>query len=678
MEESTNLNKINIVEEEVVQKKESDSCYICHTKYENLENFSCNHKICSMCLFRRIFIENIKDFNNSNDEIEIKCKCKEGILTKSIEQLFEINNKKNEIYTEELKTKNESSTEENKLCPTHKDKKYSNYCIECSKDLCSDCLTINKDSHSNHSIFSNEYIINYLKKELSDIKFKLITKEDFEQKWNEICSKIKEETQNNFDETMVKIEEVAQAIIDFRKDYEEKYKKELTKIVKILKLYKLFYLDYYLEKKEAEDTNNINLLRYVNSISNELSDIEIKKDDNFYFKLDNIKNSLDNLKLKKINFEAKFNFTEISKNYKIQQIIEKSHDKLINGIFEIGNNKVITGSLDYTLKIWEEKNNKFESIKKIKGICGAICCMAKLNDGSLMTSAANNNNINIWVRQGEDNYTVKQSLSSHTKPVLTLAQLENGKIISGGWDNLIIIWDKDNSGCYTERQRIKDKKPIVKIIGLKNNRFAFTSDNRIRIMIQKKLHTNVNPKGNEQNDENANNEVINDVFDDLEFDQDVEYEKDDENTFIVCYKLSKHIGRVRCMLELKNGYLLSGAGDAGKKKDNNILVWKPNELDGFFYVQTLKGHLADVNGLIELKDGRVASSSKDRTIRIWKCFEKEDKNNQKVIQFQIDEILSEYKHGIYGIIQLNDGRIFSSSSESSLVIWKDRKLLSYC
>ena len=120
-------------------------------------------------------------------------------------------------------------------------------------------------------------------KELSDIKLNLSTKDDFEKKWNEICSKIKEETQKNFDETMVKIE-VAQAIIDFRKDYEEKYKKELTNIVKVLKLYKLFYLDYYLEKKEAEDTNNINLLRYAKSISSELSDIEIKKDEKFYDK----------------------------------------------------------------------------------------------------------------------------------------------------------------------------------------------------------------------------------------------------------------------------------------------------------------------------------------------------------------------------------------------------------
>ena len=677
MEEEPNVNKINSEEGETA-KKEELLCDFCSNPSGNIQVFSCNHKICPICLFRRIFILNIKDFNNSKNEIEIKCKCDDGNLIKNVNELFEINNQKNEIYTEELKIKSDKSPEENGLCSIHKDKKYSKYCSECYKDLCEECLSNNNDIHLKHNIFSNEYLSNLLVKELSDIKLNLSTKDDFEKKWNEICSKIKEETQKNFDETMVKIEEVAQAIIDFRKDYEEKYKKELTNIVKVLKLYKLFYLDYYLEKKEAEDTNNINLLRYAKSISSELSDIEIKKDEKFYDKLENIKNLLNDLKLEKINFEATFNFTDISKNYKIEQIIEKSHDKLINGIFEIDNNKVITGSLDYNLKIWEEKNNKFENIKKIKGICGAVCCMAKLNDGSILTSAANNNNINIWERQGGDNYVIKQSLSSHNKPVLTLAQLENGKIVSGGWDNLIIIWDKDNSGCYIEKQRIKDKKPVMKIIALKNDKFAFTSDNRIRIMIQKTKHSNSAPNDNEQKKENVDNEIINDVFDDLEFDQDVEYDKDEENSFTVCYKLSKHVGRVRCMIELKNGYLLSGAGDAGKKKDSNILVWKPNDLDGFFYVQTLNGHQSDVNGLIELKDGRVASSSKDRTIRIWKSFLKEDKNNQKVINFQIDEILSEFKHGIYGIIQLNDGRIFSSSSEFSLVIWKDMKFLSYC
>ena len=677
MEEPINMNKINEEEKNNPPKKESGPCDFCTNIHEDLYIFSCNHKICSLCLFRRIFIKNIKDFNNSEDKIEIKCKCKDGILYKNIEEIMEINNQKNKIYTEKFKSQNNISLQGNKLCSIHKDKIVSNYCSDCFKDICADCISNNNNLHLNHHTFSNEYIISYLKKELNNTKLNLITKEAFEQKWNDICKKIKDETQNNFDETMVKIQEVAQTIIELRKDYEEKYKNELTKIVQVLKLYKLFYLDYYLEKKEAEDTNDINLLRYTNSITNELSDIEIKKDDIFFNKLENIKNSLDILKQDKINFSAKFKFTEISNNYKIEQIIEKSHDKLINGIFEIDNKKILTGSLDYTIKIWEEKNNKFENIKKIKGICGAICCMIKLNDGSIVTSAANNNNINIWTKQGEDNYIIKQSLSSHSKTVLTLSQLENGKIISGGWDNLIIIWDKDNSGCYVEKQRIKDKKPIIKIISLKNNKFAFTSDNRIRIMIQKKLQTNVNQNNDESNNKKQN-ELIDDVFDDLDFDQDVEYEKDEDNQFIVCYKLSKHIGRIRCMLELKNGYLLSGAGDAGKKKDNNILVWKPNDLDGFFYVQTLTGHLSDVNCLFELKDGRVASSSKDRTIRIWKSFIKEDKNNQKIINFEIDEILSEFKHGLYVITQIDDGRIFSSSSEFSLVVWKDRKFLSYC
>ena len=675
MEEEKKIIKLN-TEDGEISKKVLIFCNFCNNPHENNEVFSCNHKICSVCLFRRIFILNIKDFNNTKNEIEVKCKCNEGNLIKNVDELFAINNQKNEIYAEEIKSKCYSQ-EEKELCSSHKKKKNSKYCSDCYKDLCEDCIS-NHNIHLNHTLYSNEYLVNILKKQLKDIKINLLTKDDFEKRWNEICNKIKEKAQINFDETMDEIEELAEAIIDFRKNYEEKYKIELTKIVKVLKLYKLFYLDYYLEKKEAEETNNINLLRYANSISSELSDIEIKKDEIFFNKLENIKNCLNDLRMEKMNFEASFTFTDISKNYKIEQLIEKSHDKLINGIFEIDKNKVITGSLDYQLKIWEEKNNKFENIKKIKGICGAVCCMAKLSDGSILTSAANNNNINIWAKQGDDNYIIKQSLSSHIKPVLTLAQLENGKIVSGGWDNLIIIWDKDNSGCYIEKQRIKDKKPIMKIVALKNDKFAFTSDNRIRIMIQKTKHFNISPKYNDAKKENTDNEIINDVFDDLEFDQEVEYDKDEENSFIVCYKLSKHVGRVRCMLELKNGYFLSGAGDAGKKKDSNIFVWKPNDLDGFFYVQTLHGHQSDINGLIELKDGRVASSSKDRTIRIWKSYLNDDKNNQKIINFKIDEILSEFKHGIYGIIQLNDGRIFSSSSEFSLVIWKDRRFLSYC
>ena len=79
------------------------------------------------------------------------------------------------------------------------------------------------------------------------------------------------------------------------------------------------------------------------------------------------------------------------------------------------------------MKIFKEKNDKFENIKVIKGMCDAICCMAQLNDGSIVNSAANNNDMKIWAKQGDDNYIIKQSLSAHSKPVLSFSPIEKWK-----------------------------------------------------------------------------------------------------------------------------------------------------------------------------------------------------------------------------------------------------------
>jgi len=108
-------------------------------------------------------------------------------------------------------------------------------------------------------------------------------------------------------------------------------------------------------------------LRYIFSIPNELSSIEIIKNEDIFHELDKIKNSINSLKLDNTGFTTKINFTKIKRGYKIEQLIEKSHEKLLNGIFELSNNKIMTGSLDFSMKIWEENNNKFENTKKIKG-----------------------------------------------------------------------------------------------------------------------------------------------------------------------------------------------------------------------------------------------------------------------------------------------------------------------
>ena len=660
-EQKEEINEIILETKEEITN-ENLICDYCKSSYNDIDKFSCNHKICPKCLFQKIFISNIKDVSTIKDNLEIKCKCSQGILHKTIDDIYEINNKKNKIY-EKLFQENNIDIKSD-LCSIHKDKKLIYYCMNCCEEICESCKKEEKEKE--HKILDKEYLIKILKKEISELKMNYPNKESFNEKWNELCIKLKENTQIKFNEMILKIEEVNKALNDFKNLYENIFKQEIIKAVKILKLYKLFYLNYYFEKNSYQESKDINFLRYINSISNEISSIELIQSDKIIKELESIKTSINLLKFEDSSFTTKLNFKKIKKGYKIEQIIEKAHDKLLNGIFELPDNKILTGSLDFSLKIWQEINNKYENIKTIKGQCGAICSMTQLSDGNIITTAGNNNNINIWSRQNnEDNFIVSQSLSSHTKAVLTVAELQNGKLISGGMDNLIIVWIKDVNGSYIENQRIKDKKPITKIISLQNNKFAFTSDNRVRIMIQKEI----------KKDEGKNTKELNDIFDDLDFENNILTE---ENPFIVCYKLSKHEGRVKSMLQMSNGYLITGGCDAGSKKDSSIIIWKPNDLDGFFYVQTLTGHKSDINGLIELKDGRLLSSSKDRTLRIWKSFIKEDKNKENTIQFKIDEILNEYKHGIYIILQLNDGRIFSSTSEGALVVWKDNKYLTFC
>ena len=667
VKEEEELNEI--IEEKKEEKTELLICDFCKESFYDIDIFSCNHKICSKCLFRKIFISNIKDLCIKKENIEIKCKCNQGIINKTIEDIYDINKKKNMIY--EKKIKENDIILNNEFCPYHKDNKLNYYCINCCEEKCELCK---KQEKKEHKIMEKENIINILKKEITELKMNYPNKEKFNEKWNEICIKLKEDAQNKYNEMISKIEEVTNALIGFKNLYENIFKQELIKSVKILKLYKLLYLNYYFDQNSFQNSQDINFLRYLNSISHEISNIEITQAETIFKELERIKASINLLKFEDASFITKLNFKKIKKGYKIDQIIEKSHEKLLNGIFELNDNKVITGSLDFTMKIWKETNNKYENIKTIKGQCGAICSMTQLSNGNIITTAGNNTTINIWHKKDkEDDFIVRQSLSSHTKAVLTVVELQNGKLISGGMDNLIIIWDKDINGSYLEKQRIKDKKPIIKIIALKENKFAFTSDNRVRIMLQKKIKK-------EKGKEPENTKELNDVFDDLDFDNNIETEED---PFIVCYKLSKHVGRVKCMLQMRNDYLITGGGEMSGKKDNSIIIWKPNDLNGFYYVQTLTGHKSDINGLIELKDGRILSSSKDRTLRIWKSFIKEDNKNSKenkenTIQYQIDEILNEYKHGIYYILQINDGRIFSSTSEGALVIWKDNKYLTFC
>ena len=75
-------------------------------------------------------------------------------------------------------------------------------------------------------------------------------------------------------------------------------------------------------------------------------------------------------------------------------------------------------------------------------------------------------------------------------------------------------------------------------------------------------------------------------------------------------------------------------------------------------VKTITGHTAYVNSLLHLRDGRVASCSSDKTIRIY------DPSND----YHCDQVIKRHSEVIQSICQLDDGTIVSCSDDKSIMI----------
>ena len=75
-------------------------------------------------------------------------------------------------------------------------------------------------------------------------------------------------------------------------------------------------------------------------------------------------------------------------------------------------------------------------------------------------------------------------------------------------------------------------------------------------------------------------------------------------------------------------------------------------------VKTFTEHTDNVNSLLRLKDGRVASCSDDKTIRIY------DPSND----YHCDQVIKRHNDSITSICQLDDGTIVSCSEDRTIML----------
>ena len=612
------------VENENNNLNEDEICDNCHEEVTDYYKYSCHHKVCTMCLYRRIFCNYLRDFKNDNEIITIKCqKDNVGTLGKDFNEIETLLQKKLNIDIERENAKKlKMFSNSTPFCKIHKSKYIYQYCLNCSLSICQECVKKHLEKNPDHMIVPSSKLAKRYKRSINELPLKIPNKDLFIKKFDLMTNKLEESLQKDYNDTLRQINDIANSLYLFKKNFEESYKNELTRLVKSLKLIKVFYLNYYYDKDLCQDSIEVNLLRFVNNISLEFMDLNISHDKSINSKLGEIKSILESMSQanRQNIININYNFDEVPRSFKCEDIILKAHSEYIKAIIETPDQKLITGSADYSIKIWEEDDETYHNINTITQLCGKIQCLLLLNDGRILSSSSTDNNIKVWIYQN-GTFDLRQSLTAHNKTVTSMAQLNDLRLVTSSADFTIKIWKEDSNEFLVQYTINNDKKPIIKVIGLSYNRIAY----------------------------HFNEETIN-IFG----------EKNEEFKFITYLK--GHTGKVisLCQMELNNNFYLVSGGS-----DHLIIVWKPKEENSFEYSQTLNRHLSDILSIIQLKDGRLASASRDRTIRIWKFYESKS-------VFEEDEVLSDYAHAMMLLIQLNDKRLCSVSSDHAIVIYRNR------
>ena len=124
-----------------------------------------------------------------------------------------------------------------------------------------------------------------------------------------------------------------------------------------------------------------------------------------------------------------------------KNITLSGHTKPIFCFQIFSDNKIITGSGDSSIKIWDIQ--KFKCICTLLGHRGAISHL-KMSDDNLISVSADKT-IKIWNLYG--GYCV-MTLIGHQNIIFCIKLLGNDTLVSGSFDQTIKVWDLNTGKCF--------------------------------------------------------------------------------------------------------------------------------------------------------------------------------------------------------------------------------------
>ena len=208
------------------------------------------------------------------------------------------------------------------------------------------------------------------------------------------------------------------------------------------------------------------------------------------------------------------------------------HKNAVTSILQFHDEKLITGSKDKTIRIWDINENSFRCTQIIEEHKEGVYSLCDLLVGIRFASGSEDKTIRIW-EESQGLFKQVKMLTDHKSRVRALVQTDDGFLITGG-DKVIIIYKLKDNNNFLKMNVIKDAhtSSITRLIKLSDGKIVSASrDTTIRIWA-------IYKKGE----------------------------------LVLSEILREHTHSVYDIVELKDGRLASVGGD------NQVVIWKSGRI----------------------------------------------------------------------------------------------------